>query len=61
LQAREGAGALRPKVASSKKDFDTLSDQDIEQIERDLDNRPRKRYNFSSLLNMFNKKVAFVT
>ena len=33
----------------------------IQQIETDLNNRPRKRFNFDSPLNMFNQKVAFVT
>jgi len=59
--SNENLNGLIRQYIPKKTDFDTLSDQDIQQIEYDLNNRPRKRFNFNSPLIMFNKKVAFVT
>jgi len=59
--SNENLNGLIRQYIPKKTDFDTISDQDIKQIEEDLNNRLRKRFDFNSPLNMFNKKVAFVT
>ena len=59
--SNENLNGLIRQYIPKKTDFDAISDQDIKQIDEDLNNRPRKRFVFNSPLNMFNKKVAFVT
>jgi len=49
-----------------KTDFSIILDQEIKRIERKLNNRPRKRFNFDTPLEimdklLFNTKVAFIT
>jgi IS30 family transposase len=49
-----------------KTDFSTITNQEIKSIERKLNNRPKKRLNFETPLQMmekllFNPKVAFIT
>jgi IS30 family transposase len=57
--SNENLNGLIRQYIPKKTDFDTITDHDIEKIVIDLNNRPRKRFNFESPLNMFNKKVAF--
>ena len=59
--SNENLNGLIRQYIPKKTDFDVISDQDIKQIDGDLNNRTRKRFDFNSPLNMFNKKVAFVT
>jgi IS30 family transposase len=57
--SNENLNGLIRQYIPKKTDFDTITDQDIENIVIELNNRPRKRFKFESPLNMFNKKVAF--
>jgi IS30 family transposase len=57
--SNENLNGLIRQYIPKKTDFDTITDHDINKIVSDLNNRPRKRFNFESPLNMFNKKVAF--
>jgi IS30 family transposase len=42
-------------------DFNKIDPKIIAVVEQQINNRPRKRYNFLSPLEMFNQKVAFIT
>jgi IS30 family transposase len=49
-----------------KTDFDTITDEYVEYVEKKLNNRPRKRHNFETPKQIFNQlinqeKVAFMT
>jgi IS30 family transposase len=57
--SNENLNGLIRQYIPKKTDFDTVTDEKIEQIMNELNNRPRKRYNFETPLNMFNIKVAF--
>jgi transposase, IS30 family len=59
--SNENLNGLIRQYIPKKTDFDTITDQYIQQIETDLNNRPRKRFNFESPLKMFQQKVAFIT
>lgn len=59
--SNENLNGLIRQYIPKKTDFNTISDEYIQQIENDLNNRPRKRFNFNTPLNMFHQKVAFVT
>lgn len=59
--SNENLNGLIRQYIPKKTDFETISQQYIQQIETDLNNRPRKRFNFESPLKMFHQKVAFVT
>ena len=63
--ANENLNGLIRQYFPKKSDFSNLTDQDIQQVENKLNNRPRKRHNFQSpifVMNqlLFNQKVAFV-
>ena len=63
--SNENLNGLIRQYIPKKTDFNTLTDIDIQYIEDELNNRPRKRYNFETPLNQFNQltnqKVAFKT
>jgi len=49
-----------------KTDFSTILDKEIKRIERKLNDRPRKKFNFDTPLEIMDKllvntKVAFIT
>lgn len=63
--ANENLNGLIRQYFPKKTDFSTISDQEIKRIERKLNNRPRKRFNFDTPLEMmekllFNTEVAFI-
>lgn len=64
--ANENLNGLIRQYFPKKTDFSTITDEEIERIERKLNNRPRKRYNFETPLEvmdklLFNTEVAFMT
>lgn len=59
--SNENLNGLIRQYIPKKTDFDTITDEYIQKITHDLNHRPRKRYNFESPVNMFNKKVALAT
>lgn len=64
--ANENLNGLIRQYFPKKTDFSMISDQEIKRIESKLNNRPRKRFNFDTPLEMmdkllFNKEVAFIT
>lgn len=59
--SNENLNGLIRQYIPKKTDFNTITDEYIQKIEYDLNNRPRKRFNFDSPLHMFHQKVAFVT
>ncbi len=42
-------------------DFDEITEEFVSLVEAELNNRPRKRFNFQTPTEVFNQKVAFVT
>jgi len=63
--ANEKINGLIRQYFPKKTDFSTILDQD-NRIERKLNDRPRKRFNFDKPLEimdklLFNTKVAFIT
>lgn len=42
-------------------DFTNISDENIQNVENIINNRPRKRHGFLSPIQIFNQKVAFIT
>jgi IS30 family transposase len=64
--ANENLNGLVRQYFPKKTDFSTITDQQIENIEKKLNNRPRKRFNFDTPLEvmdklLFNSEVAFIT
>lgn len=59
--ANENLNGLIRQYIPKKTDFETVTDEYIAYVEEELNNRPRKRFNFESPKSMFNQKVAFVT
>lgn len=59
--ANENLNGLIRQYIPKKTDFNLISDDYIQQVQQDLNNRPRKRFNFESPNHIFNQKVAFVT
>ena len=64
--ANENLNGLIRQYFPKKTDFSTITDHEIETIERKLNNRPRKRFNFETPLQtmeklLFNTEVAFIT
>jgi len=64
--ANEKNNGLIRQYFPKKTDFSNMLDQEINIIERKLNNRPRKRFNFDTPLKiidklLFNSKVAFIT
>lgn len=64
--ANENLKGLVRQYFPKKTDFSTITDQQIQEVENKLNNRPRKRLNFETPLEamdelLFNQKIAFVT
>lgn len=59
--SNENLNGLIRQYIPKKTDFNEITDQQIEYIQTQLNNRPRKRFNFESPINIFNQKVAFIT
>lgn len=59
--SNENLNGLIRQYIPKKTNFDTISDDYIQFVENELNNRPRKRFNFKSPLTIFKQKVAFVT
>lgn len=59
--SNENLNGLIRQYIPKKTNFDTISDDYIQFVEDQLNNRPRKRFNFKSPLTIFKQKVAFVT
>lgn len=59
--ANENLNGLIRQYIPKKTNFKSLTNKRIQQIQEDINNRPRKRFNFESPNFMFNQKVAFVT
>lgn len=59
--ANENLNGLIRQYFPKKISFEAITEHDVQLVETILNNRPRKRYNFETPLNMFNQKVAFVT
>lgn len=59
--ANENLNGLIRQYVPKSSSFEDLTDEQIHSIQEQLNNRPRKRFNFNSPNQMFNQKVAFVT
>jgi len=64
--ANENLNGLVRQYFPKKTDFSNITDREIKRIETKLNNRPRKRYNFETPLEvmdklLFNSEVAFIT
>lgn len=59
--ANENLNGLIRQYIPKKTNFDTITDEYLLYVQEELNNRPRKRFNFESPKSMFNQKVAFVT
>lgn len=64
--ANENLNGLIRQYFPKKTDFSTITDEQIKWVEKKLNNRPRKRYNFETPLEvmdklLFNTEVAFMT
>ena len=64
--ANENINGLIRQYFPKKTDFSNITDKEIKRIETKLNNRPRKRYNFDTPLEvmdklLFNSEVAFIT
>lgn len=64
--ANENLNGLIRQYFPKKTDFSLITEEEIERIETKLNNRPRKRYNFETPLEvmdklLFNTEVAFMT
>lgn len=58
--SNENLNGLIRQYIPKKTDFSTITDEYISYIEKELNCRPRKRFNFEPPIKIFNKKVAFV-
>jgi transposase, IS30 family len=64
--SNENLNGLIRQYIPKKTDFDTITDEYVEYVEKKLNNRPRKRHNFETPKQIFNQlinqeKVAFMT
>jgi IS30 family transposase len=59
--ANENLNGLIRQYIPKQTNFDNLTDEFILYVEEEINNRPRKRFNYESPKSMFNQKVAFVT
>lgn len=59
--ANENLNGLIRQYIPKKTDFSTITDDYISWVQEELNERPRKRYNFTSPNKIFNQKVAFVS
>lgn len=59
--SNENLNGLIRQYIPKKTDFSTITDEYVQFVEEQLNNRPRKRFNFETPNYMLNQKVAFVT
>jgi IS30 family transposase len=59
--SNENHNRLVRQYIPKKTDFDCISQDYINFVEKQINNRPRKRFNYESPIFMFNQKVAFST
>jgi IS30 family transposase len=59
--SNENLNGLIRQYIPKKTDFNTISDEYVQFVENQLNNRPRKRFDFLAPIHMFNLKVAFTT
>jgi IS30 family transposase len=59
--SNENLNGLIRQYIPKKSDFSSFSDQYIQWVEDELNNRPRKRFSFNTPNKIINQKVAFVT
>lgn len=59
--ANENLNGLIRQYVPKSSTLEELTDEQVAYIQEQLNNRPRKRFNFNSPNQMFNQKVAFVT
>lgn len=59
--ANENLNGLIRQYIPKQTDFNNLTDHYIQHVQQQLNNRPRKRFNFLSPFVIFNQKVAFVS
>jgi IS30 family transposase len=59
--SNENLNGLIRQYIPKKSNYSTFSDQYIQWVEDELNNRPRKRFNFRSPNEIIKQKVAFVT
>lgn len=59
--SNENLNGLIRQYIPKKSNFSAYSEQYIQWVEDELNNRPRKRFNFQSPNEIINQKVAFVT
>ena len=57
----ENTNGLIRQYIPKRTDFNDVSDEYIQYVEDQINNRPRKRFTFNSPIEIFNQKVAFVT
>lgn len=59
--SNENLNGLIRQYIPKKTDFNTISDEYVQFVENQLNNRPRKRFDFLTPVHIFNLKVAFTT
>jgi transposase, IS30 family len=59
--SNENLNGLIRQYIPKRTDFDEITEEFIAFVEKELNNRPRKRFGFQSPLEVFNQKVAFIT
>jgi len=59
--SNENLNGLIRQYIPKKTDFSTITEEYVQFVEDQLNNRPRKRFNFETPNYMLNQKVAFVT
>jgi IS30 family transposase len=59
--SNENLNGLIRQYIPKKTDFNTITDEYVQFVENELNNRPRKRFDFLTPVHIFNLKVAFTT
>lgn len=59
--SNENLNGLIRQYILKKTCFDHISDADLQHIEDEINNRPRKRFKYQSPVDILNQKVAFAT
>lgn len=59
--SNENLNGLIRQYIPKKSCFDDITEAHLSYIEKQLNNRPRKRFNYENPITIFNQKVAFIT
>ena len=59
--ANENLNGLIRQYIPKATDFQNVTEEYVEYVQQELNNRPRKRFNFESPNQIFNQTVAFIT